>query len=480
MTSGFDALFTTPVADASSASHVSPFEVIVLGGGTAGIISALTLAEHGIRTLLLEAGPLLLLTNVLDTDLRFNRDAQRALVAPLSASPLMADGAQFGSLIYCLGGRGLFWTGATPRFDPSNFTGWPFSYTDLEPYYNWAEDLFGVNERLGETVLAQLVTRRLRVAGYEALPGPTAIDRPGPLDDRVGGNVGNALGPLLRSPFFAGAGSKLLTICTNAFAARIDHNGTVASSVGVAIPAGDMFSIAGKAFVIACGGFESVRLALASQLPDRSGLLGRVICDHLFVRAFYPLPPGYYADVPEQAVVYVRATSSRPFQLELHLPDDNLFALNPSSWAPAQTPDYSVMVRGFAPTQARTDNFIEIVPGAAGRAKYLVHLPYSPDDLTLRQAMEDELERVRAALPADRAQVQVMPPGTSHHESGGLIAGDDPAASVVDGFGRFHRVGNIVVADASTWPTSTPYNPHLTIAAIARRQALALTERLRQ
>jgi choline dehydrogenase-like flavoprotein len=479
MMSGLDSLFTTPVADVAAASHASPFDAIVVGGGTAGIISALTLAEQGVHTLLLEAGPLLLLTNILDTDLRFNRDAQRALVEPLSASPAMPDGSRYGSLIYCLGGRGLFWTGATPRFDQSDFANWPFSYAELEPYYAWAEDLFGVNERLGETVLAQLIMRRLRVAGYDALPGPTAIDRPGHLDERVGGNIGNALGPLLRSPLFYAASPKVLTICTNALAKRIDHDGASASAVEVVTPSGETFSILGKAFVIACGGFESVRLVLASQFPDGSGLLGRLICDHVFVRGFYPLPPRYYASVPEQAVVYVRATASRPFQLELHLPNDNLFALRPGSWAPALTADYSVMVRGFAPMQPRTDNFVELVSGA-GRARYIVHLTYSPDDLALQQAIRDECERVRAALPADPAQIQVMPPGASHHESGGLIAGNDPAASVVDRFGRFHRVPNVVVADASAWPTSTPYNPHLTIAAIARRQASALTERLRQ
>jgi choline dehydrogenase-like flavoprotein len=479
VTSGLDPLFATPVADASAASRASPFEAIVIGGGTAGIISALTLAEHGVRTLLLEAGPLLLLTNILDTDLRFNREAQRALVAPLSASPNMPDGTRFGSLIYCLGGRGLFWTGATPRFDPADFANWPFSYADLEPYYAWAEDLFGVNVQLGETVLAQVVRRRLRVAGYEALPGPTAIDRPGPLDDRVGGNIGNALGPLLRSPFFGGTAPRLLTICTNAYAARIDHDDTVASGVEVAAPSGETFSIAGTAFVVACGGLESVRLALASNLPDDSGLLGRLVCDHLFVRAFYPLSPGYYANVPEQAVVYIRATAARAFQLELHMPNDNLFALRPGPWAPTPTPDYSVMVRGFAPTQSRTENFVELIP-RTGRAQYVVHLTYSPDDLDLLRAIQNEFEHLRAALAADAAQLQVMPPGASHHESGGLIAGKDRAASVVDGFGRLHRISNVVVADASAWPTSTPYNPHLTIAAIARRQALALTERLKQ
>jgi hypothetical protein len=402
-----DGLFPKPLGEAAAASAQQPFDVIVAGGGTAGIVSALTALESGLRVLLADAGPLLLLTNIFDTDLRFNRNAQRSLVASVSASPSLPSGAPFGSLTYCLGGRGLFWTGATPRFDPLDFAGWPFTFQELEPFYAWAEALFGVNDRLGKTVLAQLVTRRLRLAGYDALPGPTAIDRPEPLDERVGGNIGNALGPLLRSPFF-GAAQSPLTIVTNAFASAITHDGVHAD--GVTFLDGDRSTtVRAKAVVVACGGFESVRLALASNIPDDSGLIGRLINDHIFVRAFYPLPAQYYTSAPELGVLYVRADAGRPFQLELHMPNDNLFALRPENWAPAPTQDYSVMVRAFGATQPRFDNFIALT-NAPGRSQYTVHFAYSPDDLALQAAMVAELEKVRGALPAAAAEPQSCRP----------------------------------------------------------------------
>lgn len=474
-----DQLFTTALAQAGALSKEKPFDAIVVGGGTAGIISVLTLAERGLRVALVEAGPLVLLTNVLDTDLRFNRSAQRTLLGPLSASPRLPDNSAFGSLIYCLGGRGLFWTGATPRFDPADFASWPFSYSDIEPFYAWAEELFGVNLFLGRTVLAEFITRRLRVNGYQVLPGPTAIDRPGPLDDRVGGSVGNALGPLLRSEYFGGPTPQALTVCTNSFAIRIEHDEQRSTGIQAVSDSGETISLLGNAVVLACGGLESVRLALASHLPDKSGLIGRGICDHLFVRAYFPIPAEYYGRSPEQAVVYVRSSTERPFQLELHLPNDNLFGLHASNWAPARSTDYSVMLRGFAPTEARPDNCIELTQDTR-RAAFTVHFSYSNADLALLQNIRDEFERVRIALAADVAQIQTMPPGASHHESGGLMAGVDPVTSVVDAFGRFHCLQNVVVVDASAWPASTPYNPHLTIAAIARRQSTALAERLKQ
>jgi choline dehydrogenase-like flavoprotein len=52
--------------------------------------------------------------------------------------------------------------------------------------------------------------------------------------------------------------------------------------------------------------------------------------------------------------------------------------------------------------------------------------------------------------------------------------GADPATSVLDGWGRFHDVPNLMVADSSGFVTSTGYGPTLTIVALAIRNARAL------
>jgi choline dehydrogenase-like flavoprotein len=56
------------------------------------------------------------------------------------------------------------------------------------------------------------------------------------------------------------------------------------------------------------------------------------------------------------------------------------------------------------------------------------------------------------------------------------VMGEDPATSVVDGFGRSHDVPNLFVFDGSTWPTSAGMNPTATIAALALRNTEALIE----
>jgi len=62
----------------------------------------------------------------------------------------------------------------------------------------------------------------------------------------------------------------------------------------------------------------------------------------------------------------------------------------------------------------------------------------------------------------------------TRHVSGTLRMGDDPAASVCDGFGRMHDAENVVVCDGSLFPTSGAMNPTLTIMALALRNATAL------
>ena len=62
-------------------------------------------------------------------------------------------------------------------------------------------------------------------------------------------------------------------------------------------------------------------------------------------------------------------------------------------------------------------------------------------------------------------------PPTSRHILGTLRMGPDPATSVVGPEGRFHDVDNLYACDGSVFPTSSGYNPTLTIFAVALRIA---------
>src|SRR4029079_14631645 len=72
----------------------------------------------------------------------------------------------------------------------------------------------------------------------------------------------------------------------------------------------------------------------------------------------------------------------------------------------------------------------------------------------------------------------LMPPPRTHHVLGTLRMGSDPATSVVDPRGRFWDVDNLYAADGSVFPTSSGYNPTLTIIAVALRIAHGLAASL--
>lgn len=60
---------------------------------------------------------------------------------------------------------------------------------------------------------------------------------------------------------------------------------------------------------------------------------------------------------------------------------------------------------------------------------------------------------------------------TAFHPMGTARMGGDPAASVVDPYGRHHGVDRLWVTDASTFPSCVGVNPQMTIMAFAKRSA---------
>lgn len=75
---------------------------------------------------------------------------------------------------------------------------------------------------------------------------------------------------------------------------------------------------------------------------------------------------------------------------------------------------------------------------------------------------------------ADTSPLGIAP--ASYHIMGTCRMGDDPATSVVGPEGRFWDVDNMICADSSVFPTSSGYNPTLTIMAMAARIAHLLTD----
>ena len=158
---------------------INPYDAIVVGSGATGGIAALTLAEQGIKVLVIEAGSkinrleasnyepkstLKRLSGVLtkkhsnqcqhpgywknNPDL-YSNELNHPYEFPEKKPFIWTQGKQ-------IGGRSLTWGGITLRFSSEDFNpaqkdgfgpNWPISYEDLSPHYDFVENFCGIYGR---------------------------------------------------------------------------------------------------------------------------------------------------------------------------------------------------------------------------------------------------------------------------------------------------------------------------------------------
>ncbi len=138
------------------------FDVCVIGTGAGGAVMIKELTAAGFRVVALERGPLLQTSQFTDDELAIAiRDV---LFSPDQLETSRRDDksrtrvGRFTNLAHCVGGTMTHWAGWSWRFRPDEFkvlstegpvTGasladWPISYDDMEPYYEKAEQEFGI------------------------------------------------------------------------------------------------------------------------------------------------------------------------------------------------------------------------------------------------------------------------------------------------------------------------------------------------
>lgn len=470
-------IFTWTAAELSQESQTKPFDCVVVGGGSAGLTTARTLAESGRRIAVLEAGPAPFLTHISNTELRFSEEATRNVRSQVQYSPRMPNGDPFGNNYGCLGGRGLFWNGASPRFRAHDFEGWPITAAELEPHYLWAEKEFRVSRALGNTELARKIIAGLAARSMAAQPGPFAVDVDEVLRGRLSSGIASGLGAFLRAAGDAAAAGQI-KIATGVLARRVLLSEGQARGISASQgPDGGIVEILARSVALAGGGVESARLAALSELPDASGRIGRGIQDHIFYRCYFEGPHIYDPAHADSAIVYIPSASQESEEWEIHAPGRRLLTLDDgSAWSPQPGPDYQLMIRSFVATDKRDDNCVQGRDGALGSAT--VHFEYTEADEAKKSLVKEIALKMGEALQITLVEDRLSGPGGSYHEAGGLDMGTDPAVSVTDPDGRFHGVSNLVCVDAAAFPRIGATNPHLTIVALARRKAERLASRL--
>lgn len=229
-------------------------EVLVIGGGTAGLAMAARLARRGLSVVCLESGG------------REQREETHPLNAVEQAGTPYA-GAEYGRF-RCLGGTSTRWGGALIPFQAADLdpAAWPLDPAALAPYAAEVERLFGLPDGPYETV------REDGLAGY--------VERLAKWPPFANRNVYT----LLRGELEAPAGP---TVWLNATVTRLALDGARMSGVVAEAPDGSSLTVSARQVVVAAGAIETTRLLLLAdrqnggRISRTSPSLGRGFHDHL-------------------------------------------------------------------------------------------------------------------------------------------------------------------------------------------------------
>lgn len=494
-------------------------DICIIGAGAAGITIARALLGAKTSVCLLEGG-------AVDGD-----GASQSLY--LSARnvgrpyPILP-----GSRLRYFGGSTNHWGGhCVPmrainfeRAPWSDYSGWPISLEDLDPYYPRAEEILGLN---GASTDSQTVAGDL---GQELFPFDsdrvqTQVSRYNPV--RFGRVFRHEL-ELSRNVKVV-LGANVTSIEARESGERIDH-------VVVRTMDGRRLIVRAGAFVLATGGIENPRLLLVSNSVHRNGLgnqhdlVGRFFTEHIWYPSGVILPSRlepvrtlYTKEVPAGAIAYrahlilpekvVREAGIPDFRAELA---EIRFASNSSAIVRSPRPISDVVedLEQFDYLAPHVANIIRDRQEAISAARGVGHgylllnnveqtpNPYSRVTLIEKRdvlgmpiaAIDWQLSKIdkqgiRVAhdciarelgrsgygrlfddMPEGEAQLLNGANGGAHH-MGTTRMSDDPHRGVVDRNCKVHGLDNLFVAGSSVFPTSGFANPTFTILTLALRLA---------
>ncbi len=493
-------------------------QVLVVGSGVAGCLTAQGLLARFDDVLIVERGADVSHAERLRSG---NHEAPvpTALHHEVSRGEWREKGFQ---CVYALGGTANHWTGRTPRLLPVDFRmrsrygvmdDWPLSYKDLEPWYARAEAELAIagqddNPRTPRSRPFPLPAHPLSPADLlvkacfpegalvtlpQARPTRDVGERPAccgsgtcslcPVDSKYT-PLNTHIPALRRSP--------KLRFLTEAVVVSLDAGGgrRVRSAL-LLRGTGQRLHVEADWFVLAGGAIENAAIVLRSSGLKPHRLSGRYLADHadLVVTARIEKDgfPNHGAS-QTTSLLYefydgaFRATRSGALGSVKNRPELDVthFVLE------------AALERGLRGQALRRDSAAEFRRQVGitfqledppdpenhvriGQAQGPLGLPEtqfyfkrpSPYVMRSRDAIVESLPRYLASLGVRRLEVSEIE-GRAGHILGTCRMGD-AARGVVDPQLRYHEADNLYIVGASAFPTSSPSNPTLTLAALALR-----------
>lgn len=498
------------------------YDVIIIGTGAGGGTIAHKLAPTGKKILILERGGFM----PLEEQNRSNVDIFKKERYYAPEQWYDKAGEPFSPQTnYAIGGNTKIYGAALLRMRERDFEAvphaegvspeWCLKYSDFEPYYQEAEQLYKVHGQSADAPIQdptepprhadypyaaiahepqiQEMVDALAQQGLHPTQLPLGLTRE-PEDPTNDAEV-SGIAPALKFPH--------VTLKTDArvVALHTNESGRLVKAVQAEV-GGEPYLFLADLVVVACGAINSAALLLRSAnaahpngLANRSDQVGRNLMKQLISSVVQLSPPNsgkfqrsvsindFYWGEPDfpYPMGHIQNTGG--------LLQDVIFAESP--------PILSVLGKfmpGFGLKQLATHSIgwwvqTEDLPDADNRVRWVgdkLHIDYTPNNTetharlvyrwteTLKAAektVKNSLFQRSNLHPSGEVPLQVVA-----NQCGTCRFGEDPATSVLNPDCRAHDVDNLYVVDGSFFPSSAGVGPALTIIANALRVGDRLIE----
>jgi choline dehydrogenase-like flavoprotein len=503
-------------------------DAVVVGSGSAGALVAAKLAAKGKKVLILESGRSVLPPDMISSDiyarsLHWGGDsAALQLASPVTIRTYFSSGSQTG-------GTAAHHYAAWFRLHQEDFNmkstfgqgnDWPFSYEDLQPYYDQIQEEVGISGDAAAEIWrppgapypmpglppfpqAQVLKRGFDKLGMHTAPLPVAINtrpykgRPACLYDGwcdagcPTGALANPQTVYLREAFAHGA-----TLLNNARVTRVltTPNGRRATGVEWVDPSGTKHMQRADLVVLAALTqtprimFNSATSAHPDGISNRNGMVGKNILVHPTVNVY-----GLFKEeiLPSQGVSIALMVSQDDYAK-----DPRKGYLGSYQWllAPASKPNglngfgstrpdiYGAALDPWMKHAAKHFSYMQMVGEMISRPENRIELSSDKDQFGLplsrltiafsdneRALYNHAATSGTAILNAAEATEVWKSPLVNQHFMGGTIMGNNTADSVTDSYGITHEVPNLMISGNTLFPTSAGVNPTFTTHAVALR-----------
>ena len=499
--------------------------VVVIGSGAGGGTLGSQLAQHGVKTVILEAGGRHEIEDFANDE--WGMFGKISWLDKRTTSGSWRVAKDFAGLpawiVKAVGGSTIHWAGASLRFQEhewkvkthygdipgANLLDWPIDAKEMAPWYAKAEDNLGVTRTNGIPGLPGNNNFKIMKAGADKLgyknchTGRMAINSQ-PRDGRGAcqqlgfcfqGCKTGAKWSTLYVDIPAGEQTGRLEVRANSQVLKIEHD-TSGKVIGVLYADKDGKQHMQRARVVCVAGnsFESPRLLLnsaSSMYPDglanSSGQVGKNYMRHMTgsVYALFDKPVNMHRGTTMAGIITDESIHdpSRGFvggyeleTLSLGLPFMAAF-LDPGAWGREFTTaldSYDHMAGMWLVGEDMPQEKNGVTLHATEKDQYglpvpNVHFDDHKNDIAMREHAYKQGAAVYDAVGATRTFP--TPPYPSTHNLGTNRMSANARDGVVNKWGQTHDIKNLFISDGSQFTTGAAENPTLTIVALAMRQA---------